>query len=127
MLFRSRDLVNGDIGVIIRGTGEEPSRRGALWVAFARPQAPDGLMFYPVDELRDRLTLAFALTVHKAQGSEYDHVALVLPDRDIPLLSREILYTAVTRARRSVVVIGAVGLLDRGAARVLHRFTGLLL
>jgi exodeoxyribonuclease V alpha subunit len=88
-----RDLVNGDLGVILRGSNDD-QREDALHVAFARPRSPQGLLFYPLDELREQLTLAFALTVHKAQGSEYDHVALVLPRHDIPLLTREILYTA---------------------------------
>ena len=46
------------------------------------------------------------MTVHKAQGSEFDHVALVLPSDDIPLNTREILYTALTRSRTSVTIIG---------------------
>ncbi len=65
---------------------------------------------------------AFALTVHKAQGSEYDHVALVLPDDpDHPLLSRPIVYTALTRARRSVTVVGRREVLARALSRRIER------
>ena len=80
---------------------------------------------FPFEALRHDLRLAYASTVHKAQGAELDHAALVLPDRDLPLLSRELLYTAVTRARRSVTVVGRRALLERGAARPLERASGL--
>jgi len=49
---------------------------------------------------------AFAMTVHKSQGSEFDTVILVLPPKDIPLLTRELVYTAVTRAKKKIVVLG---------------------
>ena len=65
------------------------------------------------------------MTVHKAQGSEYDHVALVLPDADIPINTREILYTALTRARKSVTILGTREVFARGVARRIHRSSGL--
>ena len=67
---------------------------------------------------------AFAMTVHKAQGSEFDDVTLVLPETDLPLLTRELVYTAVTRARRSVLIVGERGLLERAVARTVQRFSG---
>ena len=67
---------------------------------------------------------AFAMTVHKAQGSEFDHVALVLPDADMPLLTRELLYTAMTRARRSVLLVGDGDLLARAVSRTVERSSG---
>jgi exodeoxyribonuclease V alpha subunit len=120
-----RGLFNGDLGVVVRSTAADQGGAGSLSVVFARPHSPGGLLWYPFDELRARLELAFALTVHKAQGSEYDAVAVVLPPRDIPLLSREILYTAVTRARRSVVVVGDPALLALGAGRPRGRLSSL--
>jgi len=79
---------------------------------------------FPLPQLRPRLALAHAMTVHKAQGSEFEHVAVILPEADLPLLTREILYTAVTRARRSVTVVGDSALLTRGIARVIERHSG---
>jgi len=117
-----RGLYNGDLGIVIRANGRRGDER---YVAFARPGDARGLVFHPLAELRGALSLAFALTVHKAQGAEYDHVALILPSQDLPLLSREILYTAVTRAKQSVVVVGDPALLARGAARVMSRASGL--
>ncbi|MBC8132485.1 MAG: ATP-binding domain-containing protein, partial [Deltaproteobacteria bacterium] len=58
--------------------------------------------------------------------SEYDRVALVLPERDVPLLTREVLYTALTRARQSVVVIGDSALLMLGARRTMNRASGIV-
>jgi exodeoxyribonuclease V alpha subunit len=65
------------------------------------------------------------MTVHKAQGSEFDRVLVVLPEQDMPLLTRELVYTALTRARRSVLIVGARELLARSVARVVQRHCGL--
>jgi len=63
--------------------------------------------------------------VHKSQGSEYDAVALVLPADDLPLLTRELLYTAITRARTGVAIAGARAVLVAGAKRGALRHSGL--
>jgi exodeoxyribonuclease V alpha subunit len=116
-----RRLYNGDQGVVVRmdrGRGH-----GAELVAvFAR--GGGAFDVWPADEIPD-LAPAFAMTVHKAQGSELDHVALVLPDADLPLLTRELVYTAVTRARRSVVLLGKSDLLARAVSRTVERHSGI--
>src|SRR5262245_64833085 len=91
----------------------EPARLAA---AFPRGS---GIALFPFEGLRHDLQIAYASTVHKAQGAELEHAALILPERNLPLLSRELLYTALTRARRSVVVVGRAEVLARGAARPL--------
>ena len=81
---------------------------------------------HPLELLLGTVERAYATTVHKAQGSEHDHVTLLLPDEDVPLLlSRALLYTAVTRARRSVLIVGDPSLLAAGVKRASHRVTGL--
>ena len=75
--------------------------------------------------LHGALEVAYASTVHKAQGSELDHGALILPEADLPLLSRELVYTAVTRVRRSITVVGRRALLEQAVARPLERSSGL--
>lgn len=68
---------------------------------------------------------AFALTVHKSQGSEHDHVSVVLPPKDSPLLTRELLYTALTRARSSVAVYGSDESVQEAVRRSVIRHSGL--
>jgi exodeoxyribonuclease V alpha subunit len=69
--------------------------------------------------------LAYALTVHKSQGSEFDKVLLVLPDRASRVLTRELLYTAITRARSEVHIIGKPDVLRVGVKTRLKRASGL--
>jgi exodeoxyribonuclease V alpha subunit len=116
---QARGLFNGDLGVVLRLRDPRGSRLG---VAFARG---DGFVVHALDAIAGELALAFALTVHKAQGSEYDRVALVLPDVDVPLLTREVVYTALTRARRSVVVVGDPALLELAITRSRSRTSGI--
>ncbi len=92
-----KDVFNGDIGRI-RTISEEEQR---VWVDF------DGtLVCYEPDEL-DELMHAYACTIHKAQGSEYPAVVIVLATQHFKLLQRNLLYTAVTRARELVCLIGS--------------------
>jgi exodeoxyribonuclease V alpha subunit len=114
-----RSLFNGDQGLVVRveAAGESGLRSMAVF-----PRR-DGFAAFPVEALHD-LSPAFAMTVHKAQGSEFDHVALVLPDSDMPLLTRELVYTAVTRARRSVLIVGPGDLLARAVSRAVERHSG---
>jgi exodeoxyribonuclease V alpha subunit len=63
--------------------------------------------------------------VHKSQGSEFDAVSLVLPERPSPLISRELVYTAVTRARRRVEVFASREVILSAVARAIQRASGL--
>lgn len=114
-----RQLYNGDQGVVLRVEDEHGDT--ALAAVFPRR---DALEAFPLDAGLD-LAPAFAMTVHKAQGSEFDHVALVLPDEDMPLLTRELLYTAMTRARRSALLVGTAQLLGRAVSRRIERYSGI--
>jgi exodeoxyribonuclease V alpha subunit len=68
---------------------------------------------------------AFALTVHKSQGSEFEHAVLMLPSTFSRVLSRELVYTAVTRARERVEVVGSRAVLMRAIATPTQRDSGL--
>jgi exodeoxyribonuclease V alpha subunit len=68
---------------------------------------------------------AYFLTVHKSQGSEFEHVNLLLPKRDTPILTRELLYTAITRSRKSFSLYGDLEKFTNGIQRETTRFTGL--
>jgi exodeoxyribonuclease V alpha subunit len=65
------------------------------------------------------------MTVHKSQGSEFEDVLLVLPEHDSPVLTRELLYTAVTRARRSVTIYSSRPILESALQRRTDRTSGL--
>lgn len=115
-----RGLYNGDQGIVIRadeGTGHHRYR--AVFRVGTR------LVPFAIEALRDRLELAWALTIHKSQGSELEAVAIMLPEDDLPLVTRELLYTGITRARYSVVLCGARAAIIKGAARVALRHSGL--
>ncbi|MBF5044759.1 exodeoxyribonuclease V subunit alpha [Aggregicoccus sp. 17bor-14] len=116
-----RKLFNGDQGLVVRGVDLAGDRQQHFMAAF---RSGDGFVAFHLDGLRGRIQHAYAMTVHKSQGSEFDRVALVLPSRDLPLLTRELLYTGMTRARRSVVVVGASALLQTGVQRGLSRWSG---
>lgn len=68
---------------------------------------------------------AYAITVHKSQGSEFDHVLVILPERDVPLLTRELIYTAITRARKSVELWAPEPVLVSAIQRRTTRSSGL--
>jgi exodeoxyribonuclease V alpha subunit len=112
---RELKLFNGDTGVVIETPDGEPSavfeQEGAL-VGFA----PSRLA--AVETL-------YATTVHKAQGSQFQVAGVVLPDPSSRVLSRELLYTAVTRARRQLIVVGDEAAIRAAIARPVARASGL--
>jgi exodeoxyribonuclease V alpha subunit len=113
----SKAVFNGDIGTV---AGPEPET-GGLQVDF------DGRrVAYAPAEL-DQLALAYAITVHKSQGGEYPAVILPLLTQHYPMLQRNLLYTAVTRGRRQVVLVGSRKALAIAVAndRPTQRLTGL--
>lgn len=111
-----RGLFNGDLGIVL------PTPDGSLSAFFARGPS---FVAFDAAALAGEISLAYALTVHKAQGSEFSHVALVLPERDTPHVARELVYTAVTRARRSVTLVGDIPILTAALSRRIHRTSGL--
>ena len=109
-------LSNGDIGIAL----PDPDRR--MRVYFPNSDGP------PRAILPSRLNhseSAWAMTVHKAQGSEFAHTVLVLPPEDSPVLSRELLYTAITRARTCFTLIAPRARLENAIQRQTRRMSGL--
>jgi len=116
-----RWLFNGDQGLILlvaRDGG--PAHLEAVF-----PAPEGGFSAHAVVPILPHLELGYALTVHKAQGSEYQRVVIVLPEEDTPFLSKEILYTALTRAKQVVTIIGSREVILAAAARTLRRTSGL--
>jgi exodeoxyribonuclease V alpha subunit len=113
---RELGIYNGDFGMLVERDGAgvatiqcEPHR----FATFAEASLP-------------RHSSAYALSVHKAQGSEFDEVLIVMPEEDGPLLTRELLYTAASRARRRARLIGPREVITAAARRTAQRFSGLV-
>lgn len=111
------ELFNGDTGVVVAQHGQEPS------AAFLRGSGP--LLVNPAR--LSTVQSVHAMTVHRAQGSQFDTVTLLLPSADSPLLTRELLYTAITRARSHVRVVGTEAAIRRAVGRPIVRASGLRL
>lgn len=113
----TRNLYNGDVGVVLRqddGTYRAFFKRGGE------------MMTFPASALSD-WDLAFAMTVHKSQGSEIKDTLLILPeDAGHRLLTREIIYTAVTRASRRLIIYGTTTAFHTALKRKIHRQSGLV-
>jgi exodeoxyribonuclease V alpha subunit len=110
-------LFNGDTGVLSgAAAGDGPA-------AFF-PDADSGVRRISALRLPQH-EAAFALTIHKVQGSEFDAVLLILPDQMSELLSRELLYTAVTRARQHIEIWGDEEVFRRAVERRIERSSGL--
>ena len=111
-------IFNGDFGRIM----EIDLGRKVMTVCFDDAR----MVEYQFSDLED-LDLAYAITVHKSQGSEYPAVILPLLSGPSGLFNRNLLYTAVTRARKCVVMLGSRGAVDRMIANTqrTHRYTGL--
>ncbi len=107
-------LFHGDTGVVV-ATADGPR------VAFARGGPPT---FYPPSRLGE-VAGVHVMTVHRAQGSQVRRVAVVLPPPESPLLTRELLYTAVTRAREHVRILGTPESVRAAVERPVARASGL--
>lgn len=121
-------LMNGDIGITVlvpwdRTETGEP--RHTLRVAFPGSNAAGGIRWISPSRLQ-QLETVYAMTVHKSQGSEFNHACLVLPDRLSPVLTKELIYTGITRARNWFSLIaGNVGVLQDAVGQQVVRASGL--
>ena len=112
-------LFNGDIGIAL------PDASGELLVHFPDAAAPGG--FRAIAPVRlPRHETAFAMTVHKSQGSEFDGVLVILPEQRSRVLTRELLYTAITRAKQRVSLVSGASVLEQAIATATLRHSGLL-
>jgi exodeoxyribonuclease V alpha subunit len=111
-------LFNGDVGVIA-AHADDPGRRVAHF-----PAADGGTRPVAVARLPEHETV-FAMSVHKSQGSEFDAVAVLLPREPSPVVSRELLYTALTRARHHALLVATPAVLAYAVATPVQRASGL--
>ncbi len=110
-------LYNGDVGLVM----PDPASRGALRVFF---ETAEGIRRVLPSRLPYHETV-YAMTVHKSQGSEFEQVLLVLPEEDSRVVTRELVYTGITRARRMVVLYANTQRLKEAIGNPVERSTGL--
>ncbi len=108
-------VVNGDVGVVVARP------EGGVTVAFA---GPSGVRTIAPTRL-DAVETVHAMTVHKAQGSQFATAVVVLPDPTSRILTRELLYTGVTRAEHRLVVVGSAAAVGAAVERRVQRASGL--
>jgi exodeoxyribonuclease V alpha subunit len=122
-------LMNGDIGIALKLPEQEGHETGrqVLRVAFPRNDGQGGVRFVLPSRLNDVETV-YAMTVHKSQGSEFAHTALILPDALNPVLTKELIYTGITRAKDWFTLIESrAGVFEEAVKRRVKRLSGLML
>ncbi len=114
-------LFNGDVGVIW------PDAEGKLVAWFETERDAQGRQQYRSVSLArlPNVEPVYAMTIHKTQGSEFGHVALVLPEQDAELLSRQLLYTGITRARARMTLFSSEAIWRKAVHREAVRYSGL--
>ncbi|MDC9592626.1 exodeoxyribonuclease V subunit alpha [Xenorhabdus sp. IM139775] len=109
-------LFNGDIGIMLRNQDNELKAYFQLSDGQIKGFQPSRLPHHET---------AYVMTVHKSQGSEFEHTALVLPTQYSPIVSRELVYTALTRAREKLTIYAHKPVLDKAVATATQRRSGL--
>lgn len=109
-------LSNGDVGVILE---EVPGKLKAYF------PGTDGELRYFTPSSLDAYTTAFAISIHKSQGSEFDNIVIMLPNEESPLLRKELIYTAITRAKKSCTIVASRKMLHRAATSKMERQSGI--
>lgn len=115
----AQGLYNGDIGICMLDNSGVNAR---LKVYF---ELPDGEIKAVLPSRVPEHETAFAMTVHKSQGSEFEHTLMLLPPRFSPILTRELIYTGVTRAKKQLVMYADAAVLAKGIATPTERSSGL--
>lgn len=112
------NLFNGDIGLIW------PDDSGKLMAWF---EQSDG-NYRCINPVRlPKIETVYAMTIHKTQGSEFAHVAMILPEQPSPILSPELLYTGLTRAKQHLYIIGSETVWRSALSKKIRRYSGLKL
>ncbi len=114
------NLYNGDIGIILPQADVGGVVRAK--VAFI---GSDGAVRWIQPSRLPKHETVFAMTVHKSQGSEFNHCALVLPDYRASVVTKELIYTGITRAKKQLTLIGRESVIQSGLKSKVQRFSGL--
>ncbi|MFB9869149.1 exodeoxyribonuclease V subunit alpha [Vreelandella sulfidaeris] len=118
-------LMNGDIGITLAVPDPRTPGKSLLRVAFPTSD-PEKPIHWVLPSRLHAVETVFAMTVHKSQGSEFQHTALLLPQTPNPILTRELVYTGITRARDWLTLIEAKrGILNDAVTREVMRVSGM--
>ncbi|MBH8579307.1 exodeoxyribonuclease V subunit alpha [Bisbaumannia pacifica] len=118
-------LMNGDIGITLALPDARAPNKKLLRVAFPSSDG-SGKIKWVLPSRLQAVETVFAMTVHKSQGSEFTHTALLLPDAPNPILTRELVYTGITRAKHWLTLVETGrGMLDEAVTREVMRVSGL--
>lgn len=112
-------LVNGDIGIVVNAQETDGTINRRVYF-----KTEDGGRYLTPAEL-PQFDVCYAMTVHKSQGSEYDNLVVILPDENSPLLTRELVYTAVTRTKKSLTIAGTSDAFLQSINNESTRYSGL--
>jgi exodeoxyribonuclease V alpha subunit len=112
-------LYNGDIGVLLK------DEQGAFQAYFLSDESDNGFKKLSPAYLPAHQT-AFATTIHKSQGSEFKHVLMILPAQENQLLTKEIIYTGITRATKTITIWSKEDILEKAIVNRTQRYSGLL-
>jgi exodeoxyribonuclease V alpha subunit len=119
----SLGLMNGDVGIVLPVAAGMGSAQKLMRVVFLMP---DNTLKKVLPSRLSNVETVYAMTVHKSQGSEFAHTAMVLPDAMNPVLTRELVYTGITRARNwFTLVCPSMAVLEQAVQRRTHRASGL--
>ncbi|EEX91549.1 exodeoxyribonuclease V subunit alpha [Vibrio orientalis CIP 102891 = ATCC 33934] len=113
-------LYNGDIGICMRDSSEQQAR---LKVYF---ELPDGSVKSVLPSRVPEHETAYAMTIHKSQGSEFEHTLMILPPDFTPILTRELIYTGITRAKKRLSFYADDRVMNRGIKVRTERASGLI-
>jgi exodeoxyribonuclease V alpha subunit len=120
-------LYNGDIGICLRdnphSTSSGQTSDGKLMVFFQRTDG--SVKKYLPARVPDCETV-FAMTIHKSQGSEFEEVVIVLPEAINPVLTKELMYTAITRAKKTIKLVASEAVFTATVRQKVERITGLV-
>jgi exodeoxyribonuclease V alpha subunit len=112
-----RMVFNGEVGVIAAVHPPSGKNQARVIVDFSESDVEDRFVDYVGSQVQENLRLAYALTIHKAQGSEWDWVVVLCHAAHRYMWTRQLLYTAVTRAKKGVILVGN----DEGVEAALAR------
>ncbi len=114
------DVFNGDVGLVRRKSKDDPTL--IAWFESADPEKPRAILPGYLNEWET----VFAMTIHKSQGSEFDSVAVILPENENNrILTKELLYTAVSRARKNLLLKSCPTVLEAATDREVNRASGI--